>query len=68
MGRVSTQLEVWQCELFQMEAENGDEQILGSWLVAGSSKGQNKVECGKGVAVLALSRGGQRQVAVEGEP
>ena len=53
MGRVSVQLEVWQCKLFQMEVEEGVEQTFGSRLVVGSSEGQTKVGGGRGVAVLA---------------
>ena len=52
--------------MFQMWVEGGGELTLGSWLMAGSSKG--KVRDGRGVAVLAQSRGKQRQVAVKGEP
>ena len=49
---MSTQWEVWQCELFQMRVE-GVEQRLGSWLAEGSSNEQTKVGGWKGVAVVA---------------
>ena len=58
-----------------MGVEGGVERTLGSWLVVGSSelvekssKGQTKVEGGRGVTVLAWSRRRQRLVAVKGEP
>ena len=50
MGRVSIQLEAWECELFQMEVEEGVEQTLGSWVVERNSKGQTKAEGGRDVA------------------
>ena len=37
---------------------------LGSWLVERGSKGQTKVEGGRGVAVMAQSWGRQRLVEV----
>ena len=45
----------------------GVEQTLGGRLVERSSKGQTKVEGGRGVAVVTWSRGKQRLVAVKGE-
>ena len=54
---MSTQWEVWQCELFQTRVEGGVEQTLVGLLAEGSSKGWTKVRGGKGVAVMAWSRG-----------
>ena len=65
---MSTQWEEWQCELLQLGVEGGVEQTLVGWLAEGSSERQTKVGSGRGVAVRAWRREGQRQVAVKGEP
>jgi len=51
-----------------MRVERGVEQTLVGWLAEGSSIGQTKVGGGRGVAVFAWSREGQRWMAVKGEP
>ena len=54
---MSKQKEMCQCWLLQMVAGGEVVWTLGSWSVEGSSEGQTKEGEGRGVAVLAQSRG-----------